>query len=594
MKLMEMDVLVLDCQATGANPETGYLLETGWTVLETSAPESFDESTITAYLAQLLEGEEIPRRVTRITGLKTADLAEGETLEFIWQRLNEVARQVAEANHLDGCPTVIHYARFEEPHLRHLHQRFAPDEPFPFDIICTYQVMRRLFPELPRKGLRAAAGYLGFSTPELRRSGHHVAATVFVWNKVVQLLQERDVATLEQLHQWLKKPVSAAKGADWSFLLEKEKRTKLPDRPGVYRFLRSNGDLLYIGKATSLKKRVNSYFHKKKKAAQSRQTLEMLTQAAGLEVVETGSALEAALLETDLIKQHAPPYNVALRQRERQVVFFSRDLQQFSLTPDAGHPVGPLPSAESLVPFAAIDALLKGQMADMGNDPHAVLLILGVSADYAPEIECFREGVALFRDQVRDWIQLIKTSPFVFGLMQMGMELQRWAMAEQAAAESVVLEPEEEEEHPEETEEAEWTWSPEAVVRVMKGIIRHGSRLIRRSRWFRLLGDSSLAWNTGTAAGGGRRLLVLQDGALVRQEEIGDNAEIPEPPGYRRKYGERAAYFDIATYDRLRVLTTELRRIAAEEGDGDRDVKLRPSQKVLLERPQLLDLLPWI
>lgn len=595
MKLGDIDVLVLDCQATASNPENGHLLEMGWTRLKASVPagKEFLEPEVESHLARLPDGQEIPRRVTRITGLNTIDMAGGETLELIWQKLSSAARQVAEANHRDCCPTAIHYARFEEPHLRHLFQRFAPEERFPFDIICTYEVMRRLVPELPRKGLRAAAGYLGYSTPELRRSHHHVAASAFVWNKIVPLLEEQGVETLDQLRQWLNKPVSAPPGRDWPFLLAKEKRAQLPDRPGIYRFLRSNGDLLYIGKATSLKKRVNSYFHKKKASAQSRQTLEMLTQAAGLEVIETGSALEAALLETDLIKQHAPPYNVALRQRERHIAFFSRDLRQFSLTHDPEHPVGPLPSAESLTPFAAIDALLKDQLADMEDDENTCCLILGVSPDYAPGIECFREGVTLFREQHREWIDLIKTSPCVFGLMQMGMDLQRWALAEQAAAESVSFESDEEE-HPGEREEEGWTWSPEAVVRVMKGIIRHGSRLVRRSRWFRLLGDSVLTWKTGTIAGGGRRLLVLQDGMIVCQETIKDDIKIPEPPGYQRTYSERASYFDIATYDRLRVLTTELRRITAEEGDGDRDVQLCLSPDVVLKRKQLRNVLPWI
>jgi DNA polymerase III subunit epsilon len=125
----------------------------------------------------------------------------------------------------------------------------------------------------------------------------------------------------------------------------------LPDKPGIYRMLRSNGDLLYIGKAKSLKQRVNSYFHQK--APHAEHTLEMLTQARGLAVTRTGSALEAAILEADEIKRHSPPYNIALRRLERRLVFCGVDFSCRDALADKECAVGPLPAGKSNEALAA-------------------------------------------------------------------------------------------------------------------------------------------------------------------------------------------------------------------------------------------------
>jgi DNA polymerase III subunit epsilon len=79
-------------------------------------------------------------------------------------------------------------------------------------------------------------------------------------------------------------------------------RQALADKPGVYRMRSLGGDLLYIGKAKSLKKRVTSYF--RSKAPHPEHILEMLSQAQNIDFSLTESALEAAVLETDEIKDY--------------------------------------------------------------------------------------------------------------------------------------------------------------------------------------------------------------------------------------------------------------------------------------------------
>lgn len=84
---------------------------------------------------------------------------------------------------------------------------------------------------------------------------------------------------------------------------------KLPDSPGVYFFRDNSGAVLYIGKATSLKDRVRSYFNPDLMETRGLRLVSMVTIADSVTYQETGSVLEALLLESKLIKEHRPMYN---------------------------------------------------------------------------------------------------------------------------------------------------------------------------------------------------------------------------------------------------------------------------------------------
>jgi excinuclease ABC subunit C len=86
-------------------------------------------------------------------------------------------------------------------------------------------------------------------------------------------------------------------------------KLKLPDAPGVYFFLGSKKKILYIGKATSLKSRVRSYFTDDIAEKRSELIAKMVAEAKTVEFTQTDSVLEALILETNLIRTHKPLYN---------------------------------------------------------------------------------------------------------------------------------------------------------------------------------------------------------------------------------------------------------------------------------------------
>ena len=90
---------------------------------------------------------------------------------------------------------------------------------------------------------------------------------------------------------------------------EKLNLKKIPDEPGVYFFLGSKKEILYIGKATSLNSRVRSYFSKDLKEKRSELIEQMVQISKSIDWTVTDSVLEALILETNLIRTHKPRFN---------------------------------------------------------------------------------------------------------------------------------------------------------------------------------------------------------------------------------------------------------------------------------------------
>ena len=90
----------------------------------------------------------------------------------------------------------------------------------------------------------------------------------------------------------------------------KLKLASLPETPGVYQYYNKNGDLLYIGKAKNLKRRVNSYFNK---THESKRLRVLVSNIENIETINVNTEYDALLLENNLIKEHQPRYNILLK-----------------------------------------------------------------------------------------------------------------------------------------------------------------------------------------------------------------------------------------------------------------------------------------
>lgn len=120
--------------------------------------------------------------------------------------------------------------------------------------------------------------------------------------------------------------------------------------PGVYRMLNARGEVMYVGKAKNLRRRVGSYFTR----AANRRIASMVAQIRDIEITATHTEAEALLLENNLIKEHKPRYNVLLRDDKSYPYLFLSEEEFPRLVfhrgarKAKGRFFGPYPSASSV------------------------------------------------------------------------------------------------------------------------------------------------------------------------------------------------------------------------------------------------------
>jgi DNA polymerase-3 subunit epsilon len=533
--LRELRTLLLDCQASGATPDYGDVLELGWSLGSAERGGEVHSRWVVPRTER-----PIGRAVRELTGWTEACLAGAVHEGELWKVL--LAAIDTERTGPAPIPTLIHFARFELRFLEDWHTRLSGPGVFPFDPVCLHAIASRLFPDLPRRNIRALAGYLGHAPELVRRAPGHVQATAFIWAAVVPLLEQEGIHTWTELKAWLEQPAPKARRSRRSFPLAPEVRRALPDRSGVYRFLRRNGDVIYVGKAVSLKKRVASHF--KSSGPATERALELLTQVHSIEPTETASLLEAALLECDEIKRLDPPYNVQLRAFERSAWFSTRDFREAVPAPDATHPLGPLPSERALFSLEALIALADGEPAT----PARCAAVLAVPAFELPEPELFAAGWATFRRELID--------------TQSGTASQRV----QAASRALYVDRGRAEAEAASDEAVPAVWDFARVRRRLERNLIQPGLLVRRSRFLCLLVEANVAFRERVMPKA--RALVISRGRILQHLEldaVGDVARLPARRAGSRQARQRE--FDAATYDRLRVLVTELRRVIEERGE---------------------------
>jgi excinuclease ABC subunit C len=98
-------------------------------------------------------------------------------------------------------------------------------------------------------------------------------------------------------------------------VVKPESLAQIPDAPGVYQMIGRDGEILYIGKAVSLRSRVRSYFQES--AAHHIRTQAMVERVVDVRTIVVSNEIEALILEANLIKRYQPPFNVRLRDDKR-------------------------------------------------------------------------------------------------------------------------------------------------------------------------------------------------------------------------------------------------------------------------------------
>ena len=286
--LSEVVFVVVDLETTGGPPGADAITEIGAVRVRGGAVES-EMSTL------VNPGRAIPAQITVLTGITNAMVAgappvgEALTAFLAWARL-------------DGESTVLvaHNARFDVGHLRGAARALGLGWSEP-TVLDTLGLARRAWSraDVPDHKLGTLAALVGSPIRPAHRALGDAHATVDVLHAALEVLAPLGVTHLEDLAT-AADPVPARRRA------KSRLADGLPSSPGVYQFLSAAGQVLYVGSAVDLRRRVRSYFT----AAEKRSRIaNMLDTTVQVRAIPTPTEIEARVRELRLIAELDPPVN---------------------------------------------------------------------------------------------------------------------------------------------------------------------------------------------------------------------------------------------------------------------------------------------
>ncbi|MBF6330199.1 DEDD exonuclease domain-containing protein [Nocardia transvalensis] len=276
--------VVVDLETTGTSPEGDAITEIG--AVKVCGGEVLGE------FATLVDpGCPIPPQVVQVTGITTAMVRDAPRIEAVLPGFLEFA---------SGAVLVAHNARFDMGFLKAAAARCAIAWPA-FQVLCTVQLARRILArdETPTVRLSALARLLGARTMPTHRALDDARATVDVLHALIERVGNQGVHSLTELVDYL--PEVSRRQRSKRFLA-----ADLPTGPGVYLFRGPSEEVLYIGTAVNLRRRVRNYFTGSETRTRMR---EMVALATRVDHVACAHGLEAGVRELRLLVAHTPPYN---------------------------------------------------------------------------------------------------------------------------------------------------------------------------------------------------------------------------------------------------------------------------------------------
>lgn len=279
--LRDTTFVVVDLETTGGSAENDAITEIG--AVKVRGGEVLGE------LATLVDPQRsLPPQIVRLTGITSAMLVDAPPIAQVLPAFLEFAR---------GAVLVAHNAGFDIGFLKAAARQCGIDWPQPA-VLCTVRLARRVLSrdEAPRVSLGALAQLLGASTTPNHRALDDARATVDVLHALISRVGNQGVGTMDELRRYRTQVPSALRG-------KRRLADAMPYAPGVYLFRGPSGEVLYVGTAVNLRRRVQQYFTGADPRGRMR---EMVTIATAVDHVICAHPLEAAVRELRLLGAHAP------------------------------------------------------------------------------------------------------------------------------------------------------------------------------------------------------------------------------------------------------------------------------------------------
>ncbi|WP_343574143.1 DEDD exonuclease domain-containing protein, partial [Mycobacterium sp.] len=345
MSLRETTFVVVDLETTGGRM-TGRDGKPADAITEIGAVKVRGGVVLGEFATLVDPQRSIPPQIVALTGITTAMVCDAPRMAAVLPMFLEFAH---------GAVLVAHNARFDLGFLRAAADQCGIRWTRP-QTLCTVALARRVLSrdEAPSVRLAALAKLFAVASEPTHRALDDARATVEVLHALIERVGNQGVHSYAELRSYLPNVPPA----------QRRKRVladHLPRRPGIYVFHGPADEVLYVGTASNLRRRVNQYFTGSDPRTRMK---EMVALATRVEHVECAHTLEAGVRELRMLSAHAPPYNRRSKfpQRWWWLVLSDEAFPRFSptRTPRHDRAVGPFRSRADAVDTADLLARFTG------------------------------------------------------------------------------------------------------------------------------------------------------------------------------------------------------------------------------------------
>jgi DNA polymerase-3 subunit epsilon len=322
--LEAVDFVVVDTETTGLRPGADRVIEVAAVRVRNGVVQDTFQSLLNP-------GRRLPPFIVKFTGISQEMVNDAPMAREIMPDFQRF---------IEGAVLVGHNLSFDLNFLSYEARLLG--QTFPIDGFDTIPLARRLLPGLKRFKLDMLAAHLQISIVDRHRALGDAEVTAEAFVRMLGLARQQGIGTLEHLRRRLQLPVAwsgditqaapPSKSKEWrsdgklspnsiaetrpngSLFLNPAWKRDFPTQPGVYLMKDGNAQVIYVGKAKCLKDRLSSYYSHP--LGYTRKMDGLLQSVLEIETRVLGSELEALLVESRLIKELQPAYNVQLRNYE--------------------------------------------------------------------------------------------------------------------------------------------------------------------------------------------------------------------------------------------------------------------------------------
>ncbi len=289
----EAEYCVFDFETTGMSGRADKVIQIGMVKIRNG-------KITDTFMSYINPGRQIPYFITKLTGITNADVENAPYFDEVYSKIVEF---------IGDSVLIAHNLSFDQSFLRH--ECAAAELEYPRnESVCTLRLSRKLYPNLPSKSLGNLAKSLRIRHRDVHTGlGDSMAAAKILLKMFPILRSEHNVDSLSDLISFQNYPASSK---PYRIIKKKllDDYSKIPDEPGIYNYKNEKGEILYIGKAKSLKNRLGNYFSNNA----IRKAKDIVRKASTLEFRKTNSELTALLSEAEMIKIHNPKLNKMLKK----------------------------------------------------------------------------------------------------------------------------------------------------------------------------------------------------------------------------------------------------------------------------------------